>query len=79
MIDYFFWGYTILLAATLIFYLVFFSLIWYWHERKATVVIVPLIFTFEFFAVGFFVVSLICLVLQYLPDILFLINNISQR
>ncbi len=71
--SYFFWGTIILFSATLIFYLVFVSLIYYWHEKKTTVLVLPLIYTFEFFLCGFFVVSIVCIVLQYLPDILKLI------
>jgi len=66
----FFWGTIILFIATAIFYIVFFSLVYYWHEKKTTFVIVPLLYTFEFFAIGFFIVSLVSLLMQYLPDIL---------
>ena len=70
MIDYFFWGMIILFGSTAIFYIVFFSLMYYWHETKATFVIVPLIFTFDFFLVAFLVISIIVLVLQYAPEVL---------
>lgn len=65
-----FWGYVVLFAATVIFYLVFVSLIYYWHEKKTTVLIVPLLYTFEFFLAGFLVVSLVWFVFQYLPETL---------
>ncbi|OGZ63928.1 MAG: hypothetical protein A3A98_03120 [Candidatus Staskawiczbacteria bacterium RIFCSPLOWO2_01_FULL_40_39] len=75
--SYFFWGTIFLLGATVIFYLVFLSLVYYWHERKTSFVIVPLLYTFEFFLIGFLVVSLISLVLQYLPDIVTLVRSAS--
>lgn len=66
--PYFFVGINILFAATLIFYLVFFSLVYYWHEKKTTFVVVPLIYTFEFFLIGFLIVSIISILLEYLPQ-----------
>jgi hypothetical protein len=71
--SYFFIGLYILFALTAIFYIVFFSLLYYWHEKKATFVVVPLIFTFDFFAVGFLVVCIVSLVLQYAPSFIKLI------
>ena len=70
--SYFFIGVNILFGATLIFYIVFFSLVYYWHEKKTTFVVVPLIFTFEFFLIGFLVVSIVSILLEYLPKILIL-------
>jgi len=70
MLSYFFWGSVILLTLTTIFYMVFASLVYYWHEKRATYVIVPLLYTFEFFITGFVIVALVSLTLQYLPDIL---------
>ena len=75
--SYFFWGTIILLGATVVFYLIFLSLVYYWHERKTTFVVVPLLYTFEFFLVGFLIISLVSLVLQYLPDIVTLIRSAS--
>lgn len=66
---YLFWGTIILFLATLIFYIVFFSLIYYWHLKKITYVVVPLIFTFEFFLTAFLVVALVLIVLNYAPVI----------
>lgn len=65
-----FWGTIILFAVTLIFYGVFFSLIYYWHQKKITYVVVPLIFTFEFFLVAFLVIGLGLILLNYFPDII---------
>ncbi|MEK7658869.1 MAG: hypothetical protein AAB352_03345 [Patescibacteria group bacterium] len=58
-----------LFIATAIYYAVFFSLIYYWHLKKITFVIVPLIFTFEFFAVGFLIISIIYILIKYLPQL----------
>ena len=66
--SYFFIGINILFVATLIFYVVFFSLVYYWHDKKTTFVIVPLIFTFEFFLIGFLIVSIVSILLEYLPQ-----------
>ena len=68
--SYFFIGINILFIATLIFYIVFFSLVYYWHEKKTTFVVVPLIFTFEFFLIGFLIVSIVLILIEYLPQIL---------
>lgn len=65
--SYFFIGLYILFGLTALFYLVFFGLVYYWHEKKATYVVVPIIFTFEFFIIGFLIVSIVSLAIQYLP------------
>ena len=65
--DIFTVGIITLLAATVIFFLIFTSFIYYWHLTPITLLAVPLIFTFDFFAVGFFVVALTAILLQYLP------------
>ncbi|OGZ72255.1 MAG: hypothetical protein A2908_03895 [Candidatus Staskawiczbacteria bacterium RIFCSPLOWO2_01_FULL_38_12b] len=64
-----FWANIVLLVATALFYAVLFSLVYYWHEKKATFIVVPLLYTFEFFITGFFLVSFLVILLQYLPDI----------
>jgi len=61
---------TILFIATAIFYIVFFSLIYYWHLKKTSYVIVPVIFTFEFFITGFLIVAIISILVKYLPYII---------
>ena len=73
--SYFFLGFIVLSVLTVIFYIVFFSLIYYWHEKKATFVIVPLLYTFKFFLTGFLLISLISIFLQYLPDIFKLLGK----
>ena len=57
----------ILFIATAIFYVVFFSLIYYWHLKKTSYVVVPFIFTFEFFIIGFLIVAIITIVVKYFP------------
>ncbi len=63
-------GLTTLLVSTAVFYIVLFSFIYYWHLTKITFVVVPLIFTFEFFITGFFVVAIVSIILNYLPDLI---------
>lgn len=70
--TYFLWGTIILFIATAIFYIGFFSLVYYWHEKKITLVVMPLLFTFEFFLIGFLVVAIASLVLQSIPQIFIL-------
>lgn len=65
--DVFITGLIVLFAMTAIFYIVLFSFIFYWHLKKISFVIVPAIFAFEFFAMGFFVVSITAIILNYLP------------
>lgn len=59
-----------LAVATVIFYIVWFSLFYYWHEKTESYAVVPLLFTFEFFLTGFLIISLISIVLQYIPELL---------
>ncbi len=66
---YFFWEFIVLAITTVVFYIIFFSLIYYWHEANVTFVIVPLIYAFEFFLLGFVIILLFSLI-RYLPDIL---------
>jgi hypothetical protein len=65
--DVFFTGLTVLFVVSAIFYAVFFTFIYYWHLRKITFVVVPLIFAFEFFAIGFFIVAIVSIILDYVP------------
>ena len=68
--DAFTTGLIVLFICTAIFYIVLFSFIYYWHLRKTSFVIVPMIFTFEFFVMGFFVISIVSIILNYLPDLI---------
>jgi len=61
-------------VATVAFYIVLFSFIFYWHLVKISYVVVPLIFSFEFFTVGFFIISIITIVVKYLP---FVVNYLN--
>jgi hypothetical protein len=63
-------GIITLFVTTAIFYIVMFSFIYYWHLVKITFVIVPAIFTFEFFVIGFFSVAIVSIILNYLPDLI---------
>jgi len=70
--SYFFIGVNILFFATLLFYIVFFSLVYYWHVKKTSFVVVPIIFTFEFFLIGFLILSIVLILIEYVPKILIL-------
>ena len=63
--DVFTVGVITLLVCTAIFYIVLFSFIYYWHLTKTTYFVVPMIWTFEFFAMGFFTVALVSIILNY--------------
>jgi len=65
-------GLLVLFAMTAVFYIVFFSFIYYWSFKKLTFVVVPIIFTFEYFTIGLLVVAIVSLILNYLPQILIL-------
>lgn len=67
--DIFSVGVAVLFVLTAIFYIVFFSFIFYWHLKKITFVVVPVIFVFEFFIAGFFIISIVAIILNYLPVI----------
>lgn len=65
--DIFFTGLVVLAVMSAIFYIVIFSFIFYWHLVKVSFVVLPVVFTFEFFVMGFFVVSLTAIILNFLP------------
>lgn len=67
--SYFLIGFIALSIATVIFWIVWFSIMYYWHNKKETFVIVPALFTFEFFLAGFLLLALIAIAFQYLPDV----------
>ncbi len=60
-------GLTVLFIGTAIFYIVIFSFIFFWHLKKISFIVLPLLFTFEFFIMGFFAIAIISIILQYLP------------
>ena len=66
--DIFTTGLIVLFLMTVLFFIVLFSFIFYWHLVDISYLVVPVIFTFEFFVMGFFVVSLVSIILKYLPD-----------
>ena len=63
-------GLLVLAAMTAIFYIVLFSFIYYWHLKKISFVVVPMIFTFEFLLMGFLVVSIVSIIIQFVPGII---------
>ena len=65
--DIFTTGLIVLAVMTAMFYIVLFSFIYYWHLVKVSFLVIPVIFTFEFFAIGFFIVALVSIILNYLP------------
>lgn len=68
--DIFTTGLVVLFVMTAIFYIVLFSFIYYWHLVKLSFIVVPMLFAFEFFIMGFFVVVIVTIILQYLPDLI---------
>ena len=68
--SYYVWGLIVLFSLTILFYIVFFSLVYYWHEKRITFLVVPLIFTFEFFLVAVLVISLCYIIATHLGDVL---------
>ena len=65
--DVFAIGLIVLFVMTAIFYIVLFSFIFYWHLKKLSFIVVPMIFAFEFLITGFFVVSIVSIIIQYVP------------
>lgn len=74
IMNYFFVGVYILFFSTVVYYITIFSLLYYWHEKKITYIVVPAIFTFKFFAKGFLYVSALSFILSNLPIILKLLH-----
>lgn len=62
-------GLIVLFSLTAIFYIVLFSFIFYWHIKKITFILLPILFIFEYFVMGFLMVSLVSIILNYLPVI----------
>jgi hypothetical protein len=60
-------GLITLFVVTAIFYIVLFSFIFYWHLVKVSFVVLPVVFAFEFFVMGFFAVSIVSIIINYLP------------
>jgi uncharacterized membrane protein YhdT len=63
-----------LLIASLIFYIVWLSLFYYWHEKRETYIVVPMLFTFEFFVTGFLFISLLSIMVNYFFNLTVLIR-----
>jgi len=64
----------ILFALTAVYFIVFFSFIYYWHLKKTSFVVVPVIFTFEFFLIGFLIISIIYIAIKYIPFVIKLLG-----
>ena len=70
------WVILILFSATAVFYIIFLSFVYYWYrsDPKAHTfmapLIVPVIYTFEFFLISFLLLSLLYIIASYLPDFL---------
>ncbi|PJE69472.1 MAG: hypothetical protein COU98_01890 [Candidatus Staskawiczbacteria bacterium CG10_big_fil_rev_8_21_14_0_10_38_10] len=60
-------GIKILFLLTTIFYVVYFIAVLQWAEKKITFIVVPILYTFKFFLIGFFVVLIISILLNYIP------------
>jgi hypothetical protein len=67
--DVFTTGIVVLFVMTAIFYIVLFSFIYYWHLKKLSFIVVPAFFTFDFLLVGFFVVAIVAIIINYAPGI----------
>jgi len=65
--DVFTIGLIVLSVSAVIFYIVLFSFIFYWHLVKVSFIVVPAIFAFEFFVMGFLAVSIVSIIINYLP------------
>jgi len=69
-------GIKLLILAIIIFFLVFSYLCYQWsamHERRERIIIavvVPLLYSFVIFFIGFIVIGLVSLALKYLPTFL---------
>ena len=70
LMDIFIIGLITLFAVSAVFYIVLFSFIFYWHLKKTSFVVLPLVFAFEFFVMGFFVISIVSIILNYLPELI---------
>ena len=74
LMDPFILGLIVLFAMSVIFYIVSFTFIYYWHLVKISVVVVPALWTFEFFSVGFLIVALVSILINYLPILVRLLS-----
>ena len=75
--DPFITGLIVLFVFSAIFYIVSFSFIFYWHLVKISIVVVPALWTFEFFAVGFLIVAMVSITINYLPMLLSALGLLS--
>jgi len=59
----------VLFVFTAIFYVVYFSLTYYWHQTKMSFLVLPALATFEFFLIGFLIISVISILANFMPEI----------
>jgi hypothetical protein len=68
--DPFLVGLIVLFSSAAVFYIVIFSFIFYWHLKKQSFIVLPVVFTFEFFVTGFLIISLVSIIIKYSPDLI---------
>lgn len=74
MTDIFYILLVILFFATAIYYIVFFTFIYYWHLKKVSFVIIPALFAFDFLLIGFLLISIASIVITYWPQFIKFLN-----
>jgi len=62
-------GVKILFALTILFYIFFLVSIYSWSETKTTFLVVPFIYTFQFFIIGFLMVVVFAIGLDFLVNL----------
>ena len=67
-------GTLVLFGATIIFYIGAVLLLYYWHEAKPTFIVLPMLYSFNFFIIGFLLLALVAILFQYTPEILPMLN-----
>ena len=68
--DIFLTGFATLLVVSALFYIVFAAFVFYWHLKKASIAVVPMILTFEIFWRSFIWLVVVSLILYYGPIII---------
>ena len=67
--DPFITGLITLFIMTAVFYIVIFSFIYYWHLKETSYVVLPLVFTFDFFIRAFAIVAIVSIFINNLSAI----------
>ena len=68
--DVFSVGLITLFLSAIVFYIILFSFIYYWHLKKVSFVVIPMLFAFEFLLTGFLIVAIVSIIFNYLPDLI---------